>query len=123
MSKKNQTAKVDTEVLTSSGAPEGMSFADMQIAVKEYKKLQKLIKAMPKEERAKLMPKRERIVSDQIKPMIVKIQTLLNEYQENIKSEFKTTISVEKPDGQKWLTWKLENYTFCLAINKTKPKV
>ena len=120
MSKKNEPTKVGTEVLTSIGAPQGMSFEDMSKNVKEYRRLQKLIKAMPKEDRAKLMPKRERIISDNIKDMIKKIDTLLSEFSDNIASEFKSTVSVEKPEGQKWLTWKLDTYTFCLAINKKK---
>ncbi len=118
MSKK--TEKTETEILTNAGAPEKMSFAEMQKAIAEYKKLQKLIKSLPKEDRAKLMPKRERVITDNIKPLIVKISSLLNEYQENIKSEFKTTVSIEKPNGQKWLTFKLNSYTFCIAINKVK---
>jgi len=110
--------KIDTEML--QGAPEKMSFEDMKTAIQDFKRLQKLIKAMPKEDRAKLMPKRERVISDNIMPLIDEIRKSLDKYSDNIKSEFKTTISIEKPDGQKWLTWKLDNYTFCLAINKNK---
>lgn len=120
MSKKNQSAKVETEILTSIGAPETMSFEEMKKAVTEYKKLQKLIKSMPKEDRAKLMPKRERIISDNIKDMIDDIKVVLSQHVEEIQIEFQRTISTEKPKGQRWLTWKLEDYTFCLAINKPK---
>lgn len=110
--------KIETEVLQS--APKNLSFDEMKQAIQDFKRLQKIIKAMPKEDRAKLMPKRERVISDNIQAMIKGISEILEMFQENIKKEFKTTISIEKPDGQKWLTWKLDTYTFCLAINKKK---
>lgn len=112
--------KTETEILTNSGSPEKMSFEDMKKNIAEYKRLQKLIKALPKEDRAKLLPRRVREVSDQIKPMIEEVGLALVRNEKVIVSEFEKTITTEKPNGQKWLTWKLPNYTFCLMINKKK---
>lgn len=122
MSKVNKVDKVDTEILTSVESPQVMSFEDMKRSVAEYKRLEKIIKALPKEERAKLLPKRVREVSKRLIPMIDEIALALVRNETEIVEEFKTTISAEKPNGQRWITFRLPNYTFCLAINKPKDK-
>lgn len=112
MSKK----KMDTEVLTNAGSPEVLTFDEMKKMVSEYKKLGKAIKAISKEDRAKLMPKRERVITDNIKPLTSKIEKLLTEYRENLEVEFKTTISTEKPNGQKWIGYKFDKFRIHIQL-------
>lgn len=112
-----------TETLKSIGSPETISFDEMKKLVSQFNEMKKNIKLqtkdMSKEDKKKLgiIKGKKREISEQIKPFIAKVFKLISDYQDNLADEFKLTISDEKPEGQKWLTFKSDDgFTFC--INK-----
>ena len=114
-----------TETAKNAGFPEGMSYEEMKKQMEEFNKLNRLVKlakkTMSKEEQKKIgisQGKKRREISEEIKPFIKKVFKLISEYQNNILSEFKLTITDEKPDGQKWLTFTSDDgITFCINKN------
>jgi hypothetical protein len=125
--KKNDvvTEEKDPKDLTldPKGIPATMSFEEMQKAVAEFKKLQKIIKAMPKEDRAKLLPPvKAREIPESLTDLAEIIFEKVTFWKENLKSEFAKTVTLDKPDGNKSISLSNEDCDFSIAIIRKSKK-
>ena len=120
MSKKNKSQETEAKTLDTTvlqGAPTGLSFEEMQKAVTEFKRLQKLIKELPKEEREKLLPPtHKREIPESLSVLADYIKKGLISHYDNIKPEFDKTVTTEKPDGNKSISLSWEDCDFSVAI-------
>ncbi len=95
-------------------------FNAMKKAIKETKKTLSAKTDLTAEEKLQLKlisstKGKKRELSEAIKPFIKRVFKLIVEFQDTILEEFENTKSEDKPDGQKWLTFKSdEGITFCV---------
>ncbi len=132
MSKKNESketkanvieASADTLTINPKSAPAGMSFEEMQQAVLEFKKLQKIIKAMPKEDREKLLPPvKAREIPESLSDFANDLFDLVKSVYVEFDSEFAKTITLDKPDGNKSISLSREDCKFSIAIIRKSEK-
>lgn len=137
MSKKNQQnqeSKKSVEVgfplisaenleINTASAPSEMTFEEMQKAVAEFKKLQKIIKALPKEDRAKLLPPvRAREIPEGLLVLADYIKKGLVSHYDNINPEFAKTVTTDKPNGNKSISLSWEDCDFSVAIIRKAKK-
>jgi len=117
MSKKNQKVEeVKAETIANTiEAPK--TYEEMQQMVAEYKKLQKAIKALPKEDREKLLPP---VKAREIPESLIDLSTIIfekvNFWESNLDSEFAKTVTTDKPDGNKSISLSSEDCKFTVAI-------
>ena len=117
MSKKNQKVEeVKAETIANTiEAPK--TYEEMQQMVAEYKKLQKAIKALPKEDREKLLPS---VKAREIPESLIDLSTIIfekvNFWESNLDSEFAKTVTTDKPDGNKSISLSSEDCNYTVAI-------
>jgi hypothetical protein len=118
MKPKKEEVKVKVEV---EDQPQKMSFEEMKKSVEEFKRLQKIVKSIPKEEREKLLPSvHKREIPEALISMSEVIFSEIEKFKTQINEIFENSISTEKPEGNKSISLSSEDCSFSIAIIRTK---
>jgi len=94
-----------------------LSFEEMKKMVDQYKSLQKQIKALPKEEREKLLPAiHKREIPESLKDLAGVVFSELKKFTPQIKTLFDISITLEKPEGNKSISLSIDECDYSIAI-------
>lgn len=123
VSEVSEVSEVKVDDTLTIAAPSGMSFDDMKKAVEDFKRLQKIIKLMPKEDRQKLMPPiRKHEIPDSLAELAQIIFEKINSFKSAISEIFSNSVTTEKPDGNKSISLTIDECDFSVAIIRKSKK-
>ncbi len=123
MKVKTQEESAKDLTIDPKSVPEKMSFEEMKKSVEEFKRLQKIIKALPKEEKAKLLPPvRAREIPENLQKLAELIFKSVNTFEEMIKIEFSNSVTTDKPEGNKSISLTSDICHFSIAIIRKSEK-
>lgn len=118
MSKKNQITVAEV-INNDSFTPD-----QMKVLLKEFQFLKTKIAKLPKEEvkavKAELGRVSKRVISGKLLELKDKLVPILKEYRDDLKKEFETTITKDKPKGNRSISFKVD--IFSLAIIRSVSK-
>lgn len=122
--KKVETKKVVEEVEeVKVETKQALSFEEMQKSVAEFKRLQKLIKQLSKEDRVKLLPPvHKREIPESLVNLAETIFETINKDVKAIREILSSSVTTDKPDGNKSISLSIDECEFSIAIIRKSKK-